>query len=467
MKHLLIILCTAFLLSACNKYIDIDEKGKVIPKTIQDFSDLMNDYNGFIVSTDNMFYLSDQIKVYPDEVNRIFYGADVFLNGYLWKDYLFVNADDNDRDWNNFYRQIYVCNVVLDNIEQAQGTDEALRKQTKGDALAQRAYAYFMLVNMYSKHYNQATYDKDAGVPLYLKPDINASKGRATVKEVYDQIEADLLEAEKLLPPQPAYNYHPGKAGVYGLLAQMYLYQQKWEAAESYAEKALQIHSFLYNLNNFDFIPGLPPFLGVPGYPTQAKDNEEDIWHKQSTIPFIYMIAVYMTDAQRALYDDGDRRLHFTEIDGAIFGPPMHGKSLFVIDRFYRAGIFTPDLYLIRAEANARLNHPDLAIEDLNILRKSRFLASKYIPYTLDKTQEEALQLVLKERKVELFQTAWRWFDLKRFNQIPESRKSVSRKYDGQTITLKPEDNNWVLPIPKKVLTLNSLMEQNPRDNRQ
>ncbi len=467
MKKILTILSVAFLLSACNKYIDIDEKGKVIPKTIQDYSDLMNDYYGFITSTDNMFYLSDQIKVYKDEVNRIFYGADVFLNGYLWKDYLFVNADDNDRDWNNFYRQIYVCNVVLDNIEHAQGNDEVLRQQTKGDALAQRAYSYFMLVNMYAKHYNPATYEKDLAVPLYLKPDINAKKGRGTVKEVYDQIEKDLLDAEKMLPPEPTFNYHPGKAGVDGLLAQMYLYQGKWEQAKTYAEKALQIHSFLYDLNNFDFIPGMPPFLGVLGYPNQAKDNMEDIWHKQSSIPFIYMIAVYMTDEQRALYDDGDRRLHFTEIDGAIFGPAMHGKSLFTIDRFYRAGVFTPDLYLIRAEANARLNHPDDAMQDLNTLRQSRFETAKFVPYATGKTQEEALQLVLKERKVELFQTAWRWFDLKRFNQLPGSAQSVSREYDGQTITLAPGDDNWVLPIPKKVLTLNSLMEQNPRDGRQ
>lgn len=117
----------------------------------------------------------------------------------------------NDADWNNFYAQIYISNVVLDKIEEASGTNEDLRKMTKGEALAQRAYAYFMLVNIYGKHYNSATSLTDLGVPLYLDSDINKLKGRATVEEVYNQIESDLLEALPLLPETQEFPYHPSQ----------------------------------------------------------------------------------------------------------------------------------------------------------------------------------------------------------------------------------------------------------------
>lgn len=467
MKKILSLLILIAGLTGCNQYIDITEKGKVIPKTINDYYQLLCDYSSMTMSTINVFYVNDEIKLYKDEVSRIFFGPEVFTNGYLWKDQLFVNEVDVDRDWNTFYTQIYLCNVVIDKIDAAIGNDESLRKQAKGEALAQRAYAYFMLVNMYGKHYNTASSSTDLGVPLYTQPDINAVKARATVKEIYELIEKDLLAALDLVPATTNFSYHPGKAAVRGLLAKMYLYQGKYEDARSYADQALQSNSFLYDFKDFDFTPGLPKFLGLAGYPNRAMDNKEAVWDKQSGLPFVYMMAVYMSDQHKALYDDGDRRLYFAEIEAGPFGPNAHGNALFIKDRFYRAGVFTPELYLIRAECNARLSHPDLAIDDLNTLRQKRFNQGKYQAYTKPKTDLQALQLVLKERRIELFQESWRWFDLKRLNLDPQFKQTLTREWGGQTYTLKPDDNNYVMAIPRKVLSLNNLMVQNPRDNKQ
>lgn len=466
MKQLLYICMIAAFCSSCNKYLDIDEKGKVIPKSINDYYQLLSDYSAIIKSTNNVFYVNDEIKVYADEVNRIFYAPDKFTNGYQWKDYLYVNNDDNDNDWNNFYSQIYICNMVLSKIDEASGTDEVLRKQAKGEALAQRAYAYFMLVNIYAKHYDPATYATDPGVPLYTEPDISAAEARASVKEIYDMIEADLLKAADLVQIKPAFNYHPGKASVQGLLAKMYLYQGKWELARSYAEKALETNSFLYDYNDYDFMPGLPKFLGLPGYPNRAIDNKECVWHKQSDIPFIYMVGVYMSDEHAALYEDGDRRLYFTVIDAGPFGPNNHGYALYAKENFYKAGVYTPELYLIRAEANARLSHPADAIADLNTLRSKRITKNKYVPYETNKTDLEALQLVLKERRVEMFQESWRWFDLKRLNMDTRFKRTLTRTFGTETYSLAPDSKNYVIAIPKKVVILNPKVQQNPRDNR-
>lgn len=455
------------LLAGCDKYIDINEKGKVIPTTIKDYYNIMCDYNTFIVSTTNAFMASDDINIYKDEVNRIFWGVDVITNGYLWKDFIYVNEQDNDLDWNSLYKAIYKCNVVLGKIDKATGSDEQLRKKTKGEALAQRAYSYFILVNLYAKHYDPATWDKDLAVPLYLEADINAAKPRATVKEVYEQIENDLNTAIPLLPPTPEYNYHPSQAGVNGLLSKVYLYQGKFEPAKQKAQAALDVYSFLYDFKDFDYIPGLPKYLGVAGFPNRSIDHKEGLWHKQAANTFVYMIGVYMSDEHRALYDAKDRRLYFTLIEEGMFGNNQHGPNIWPKERYFKVGVYTPELYLIRAECNARLSHPELAIDDLNTLRAKRFLAADFVAIDRNKTDLQALELVLKERRLELFAEGWRLFDLKRLNQDPRFRKDISRNWGGEIVTLKPDNKNYVFPIPKKVMYLNTLLEQNPRDNKQ
>lgn len=458
---------TGATLTGCNKFIDINEKGKVVPTTIDDYYDLMSDNSVFQASITNTLFASDEIHVPKDEITAIFFGSDLFANGYLWKDFIFVNETDNDPDWNNLYKAIYKSNVVLEKIDQAVGNDEVLRKKAKGEALAQRAYSYLLLVNSYARHYNPSSADKDPGVPLYLLPDINDAKPRASVQAVYDQIVKDLTDAIPLLPPTVTVNMHPGAAGAQGLLAKTYLYMGKYDLAKNAADAALGISNFLYDFNGIDFMPGMPKWLGTVGFVNRSLDNREAIWHKQASNPLTYVIGVYMTPEHVALYETGDRRLYLSVVEGAPFGNNKYGPNIWPKERNYKAGIYTPELYLIRAECNARLNHPELAMDDVNTLRKKRINTADYADLPRNKTDLEALTIVLNERRKELFTEVWRWFDLKRLNLDTRFRKDLSRTWGTETITLKPDDNNYVFPIPKKVILLNKLLEQNPRDNRQ
>lgn len=468
MKRINILFISALVITVlgCDGILDVQEKGKVIPQTVSDYDEMLNDHNKFSLSSVNAFYLSDEIKIYADEVSRIPWGSELYVNGFLWKDHIYDDPNRNDRDWNNFYSQIYIYNTVLANIDEAEGEDDILRKETKGEALAQRAYAYFMLVNLYGKHYDESTYETDLGVPLHTAPDINAQKTRASVKEIYELIEGDLLQAAELLPEETDYSYHPSKAGAYGLLAKMYLFMGKWEEAKNYADMALQKNSFLYDYKNFDFIPDAPIYAGLGGYPRQGINNKEYIWEKKAADPFVYNVAVYMSDEHKELYDQGDRRLYFRQIDSFVFGPNAHGPVLFTKEFYYTDGITTPELYLIRAESNARLGRVSDAIADLNTLREHRFNAGEFTPYTTDKTELEALELVLKGRRLELFYHPVRLFDLKRLNKDPRFAKTITHTFDGDTYTIEPGDHNYVIAIPKKVIALNPEIEQNPRDNR-
>ncbi len=88
-------------------------------------------------------------------------------------------------------------------MDDVQGSEQAKNK-VMAQALALRGYFFIcILVNLYGKPYSA---DKNAlGVPLKLTSEMGTSgMPRNTVKEVYEQIIKDLLEAESLFKSLPA-----------------------------------------------------------------------------------------------------------------------------------------------------------------------------------------------------------------------------------------------------------------------
>ncbi|NJK94053.1 MAG: RagB/SusD family nutrient uptake outer membrane protein [Bacteroidales bacterium] len=103
--------------------------------------------------------------------------------------------------WFPAYKAISQCNMLLGNLDKMTLT-ETEKKWVKGQALFIRAKTYFVLVQLYS------------GVPLHVKEvksEAEAAKPRASEREVYDQIVADLEEAQTLLPSKYADNLINGK----------------------------------------------------------------------------------------------------------------------------------------------------------------------------------------------------------------------------------------------------------------
>ncbi|TLV03501.1 RagB/SusD family nutrient uptake outer membrane protein [Dyadobacter luticola] len=164
--------------------------------------------------------------------------------------------------WQNSYTLIARANSILSRIDGSTVGDE-LKKQYTGESLTLRALAYFNLVRLYG------------GVPLVTEPvtDIDASYkvGRASVQEVYAQIESDLTKAEGLVPV----SY--GETGVgratkgvaQSLLGQVYLTQKKY--AEAAAEFKKVVTSGTYSL--------LPVYADI--FKAGQQGNPEAIWQSQ------------------------------------------------------------------------------------------------------------------------------------------------------------------------------------------
>lgn len=187
--------------------------------------------------------------------------------------YDFTSSDaDIFRHWTALYTGIGRANILLANIDNNKSIDEDIRNKIRGETLFLRAYYYFLLVQFYG------------GVPLLLEPTANVNdihKPRATAKEVYEQIVADMEKAEGLVDNIKTVGFggRVNKSAVRGILARVYLHMagypvrdvSKYERALFWAKSVIEDTQAAHSLNpNFSQI-----FIN---YAQDIYDINESIW---------------------------------------------------------------------------------------------------------------------------------------------------------------------------------------------
>ncbi|MFS4481549.1 RagB/SusD family nutrient uptake outer membrane protein [Hyunsoonleella sp. 2307UL5-6] len=137
--------------------------------------------------------------------------------------------------WENHYIGITRANISLDRIPNID-FDETQKNQLLAEAKFLRAFFYFDLVRNFG------------GVPIVesyneiLEPTIN-DKERATVAEVYEFVEKDLIDAIAALPLKSEQSAEQGgratKGAAQSLLAKVYLFEEKWAEAQAMAKTVM------------------------------------------------------------------------------------------------------------------------------------------------------------------------------------------------------------------------------------
>jgi hypothetical protein len=158
------------------------------------------------------------------------------------------------------------------------------------------------------------------------------------------------------------------------------------------------------------------------------------------------------------MYEENDLRktLFFTDILGyPIFVGSYEFKQYALFD-----GLATDEVYLIRAESNARLNNKDLALQDLNKLLRNRYKTGTYVD-KVAVNSEEVLRQIIEERRKELCFRGTRWSDLRRLNKDPRFATTIKRVVDGNTYVLPPNDIRYTLPIPDNEIQLSGIQQNN------
>lgn len=164
--------------------------------------DIAEFQNGVIASYRGLHYGSSWQTV--EVMTECFNASIDFGNNYGFVHRLgsgFLASDDYTTGiWAGHYGAIKNYNIAIEQCEMVE--DEALKADAnvlKGIALFCRASSYLTLARHFSADYDPATAATELAVPLILVYDQLEKPVRATLQEVYDQIIADLDEAEALL----------------------------------------------------------------------------------------------------------------------------------------------------------------------------------------------------------------------------------------------------------------------------
>ncbi|HVT86420.1 MAG TPA: RagB/SusD family nutrient uptake outer membrane protein [Chitinophagaceae bacterium] len=444
-KYFLLLITVLLALASCRKFLDAKpDKQLAVPQSLKDCQALLDNTNTMTVqyptageiAADNFYllYTSWQSRSVTDQ------------NTYIWSRDVF---NDNDRnDWNNSYSVVYYANTVLDLLKNSftilSGPQE---DNIKGQALMFRSFAFYNLLQLFAKPYDEATASVDLGIPLRLNPDLNVPSVRASVKECYDQLIADAKEAARLLPVTPLVKTRPSRTAAFALLARTYLSMADYNNAFIYADSALNLYNTLMDFNcSCINLNAANPF---------ARYNNEVIFHTLLFGSGTLSTTTAKVDSNLySSYNANDLRKtgFFKNNNNGTYGfkGSYNGSSA----NF--CGLATDELYLIRSECNVRLNRLTQGLNDLNTLLSKRWKAAAFVPVSVS-DPDQALQIILDERRKELLYRGLRWSDLRRLNKDPRFAVTLTRNLNGQLYILPPNDKRYVFPIPVNVIQITGM----------
>lgn len=376
---------------------------------------------------------------------------------YLWKEGEGIRQDTPTAYWNGCYTAIAQANQALESVEQFPASNEV--KGIKAEAHLSRAYAHFMLVNIWGKAYNPATAASDLGVPYVLAPETELIKmyKRNTVQEVYDLIEKDLvagLEDIKYANYEGlARKFHFNVDAAKAFAVRFYLHKGEWNKVIEYSDY-LGVRPTVALRDYTKFNSMLPDPASVYYSSTEPKTNL-----LVGTVPSNYNLSFY--------YDrfSSSTNMILNDIFGANknpLGKAFVYKTIKYFDdirfigkqgeyfkvtnpsagtgyRFMQYTLFSNDeVYLARMEALVMENRISEALDALthftgqrtvgfnassDVITMSR-LRSMYPnastilspSYTLSNDQATAVQAIAEARRRELIHEGLRWFDIKRYD---------------------------------------------------
>lgn len=437
-------------LTGCEKFLDEKpDKKLVVPATITDAQAILNQTyifttiypaSGEIAAGDFYLVSEDWQSLFTLQEQR----------SYIWEDNVFNEYERND--WSQPYSAVYNANIVLDALNNGDITDgtQNQRDDIRGQALFFRSYAFYELLQIFAKAWDASTSNTDPGIALRLSSDFNMPTTRATVAACYEQIIKDTKEAVNLLAESSTVKTRPIKTAGYAFLSRVFLNIGLYEEALLSANNALSQYNDLIDYNDIDQTQDFP----FPIF------NREVLMHTLLWTPGIFNGPTLKVDpALFTSYADEDLRksLYFRDNGDDTFSY----KGSYNGSNVLFNGLTTSELYLIVAECQARTGDVSQAMQNLNALLAKRWIIGSFSPLSAG-TADEALTLILQERRKELVFRGSRWSDLKRLNKDPRFETTLRRTLNGQEYVLPPNDNRYMFPIPLGVIEMTGI-EQNPR----
>lgn len=449
----------------------------------------------------------------------------VNIDSFFWRDVNATGQDSPDYFWSHAYQAIAHSNHAIEAAEKINSAEsepflaEAKLTRALSHFILVTSFAKFW--DPYGK--NDSPGVPYVTKPETV---VTAQYDRSTVGKVWELVEEDMLEGIKNLGSDSKYSiprYHFNIAAANAFAARYYLYKGEWDKVVSYASNVIPVPSVftaeknvatgdaatIYAQNNFQ------PWNTT--YREYSSSNQIKVdYTKASTASNLLLVEMSSWLARNAnTYKYATREVDCVNTVNAInvtggtwsYAQYHSGTENYYIPKFREHFVYTSigsssgygytmmpmfrneEVLLSRAEAYVHMDMLDNAIADLNVFCRQRIKDYNEVSHnvTLDKIvnfyqaavtaennylttynayntaswspeKKAVLMFVLDCRRNELMWEGLRYWDMIRY-KIPITHSTK----DGDTNTLYPGDDRWVLQIPETAEL--SGLELNPRTN--
>ena len=399
--------------------------------------------------------------------------------------------------WLYRYTAINRANILIDKVSGNQQLADNVRNNYVRSAKFLRGLYYFDLVRLFGD------------VPLVVHDGEGEGEPRTSKDLVYEQIVADLTEAEQITADFPKLSSEASSQAASGLLSKVYITWAQTDSEYSKAhqselyQKAIEAANKVITSGKYQLVEKF-----IDNWSLDKKEGPELIFtveHKFGVNRNITGHCVFSTGftneklpviaaINNNLYYEFDTHDQRRDASVALrlYDPATDKDFDFerlrfrkYIDTLYMANESAPyisgqntsssvlryaEVLLVKAEAENELNGPTAtAYEALNAIRRRAY----WDPYTNSQSQpadgtpvelsglskEQFRKAIQDERYREFVTEGNRWFDLKRWHILV---KTIKEKVPADDLKYKNiTTRNYYLPVPEDQIVLNPNLEQN------
>jgi hypothetical protein len=496
-KRNIVLFCGCLFLTSCNDFLSKNPDNRADLESPGNIATLL-------VSAYPQFSHRWFAEVMSDNVTDVGPGdaADAvqIRQAYYWEKIDTENQDFPDGYFFSCYGAIASANHALDAIQklEKEGAYTAyVLNPLKAEALFCRAYAHFMLVNLFAEHYDPATAASTPGIPYVTKPETKpyVDYTRQSVAEVYALIEKDLMEGFPLIKDEtyetPKWHFNRQAAATF--ISRYYLYRGlsgDWDEVIRYANLAVEnnpagflrdwittsTESFDVFGTNYSRSSNFSNFLIISSVSSAYR-----AWYYRYTMDIELL-------RKRVVYGDPHPTANsitnaYALINQAAGNSTLGCYSLFkYIEVFKRDGVnanygipYVMNTPIVAEEALFNQMEAEVMKENyvkvrelLNLYYSTRVIgynpsrhtvtdAAIHRIYTnntvspdikphfaMNEKQKIYMKCIVNIRASEFLTDGQRWFDIKRMHiQV------VHPIHEGEAITLEPDDARRVIPLPQ------------------
>lgn len=447
-------------ISCTSDFLDVDSKDRVDAvdaETTYDPVMLVNGIYGELTEWDYAFSWLGVTEIISDNADKGSSPTDGGSDKLILDNLEHTAATGSiDAMWTRFYKTIGRANQSIRYTENYGLTDQNYKNRLVGEAKFLRALHYFWLVRMFGD------------VPIQEIDNTESWVTRRSKADVYAYIEQDLLDAINLLPNK---NQYPSadlgratKGAAQGLLAKVYLYEEKWQQAYDMAGNVMTSGQYglepdyakIWRLDGENGIESLFEVQargqsvahGVQQYSQTQGARGTGGWGWGFNVPSQNLLDAFNAAGDNIRRDATiifrgetlyDGRLVPNTVENPMYNEKAYSSAnLGDADgdkniRILRYG----EILLIRAEAATHIGAD--AATPLNLVRTRVNLAPISSP-----TKED----VWKERRLELAFEHDRWFDIVRTGQGKAAMSANGKVFVVGKHELFPIPNNQIIQTP-------------------